>query len=47
VRDWRWARLCGHQYVGSSDETGGGRIAKWQFNDDGSLNLRLIVLRSS
>jgi IS605 OrfB family transposase len=43
VRDWRWARLCGHQYVGSSDETGGGRIAKWQFNEDGSLTLRLSL----
>jgi len=47
LRDWRWSRLCGHQYVGSSDENGGGRIAKWAFADDGSLTLRLSLSPAS
>jgi IS605 OrfB family transposase len=47
LRDWRWSRLCGHQYVGSSDENGGGRIAKWAFADDGSLILRLSLSPAS
>jgi IS605 OrfB family transposase len=47
LRDWRWSRLCGHQYVGSSDESGGGRIAKWAFADDGSLTLRLSLSPAS
>ena len=47
LRDWRWARLCGHQYVGSSDETGGGRMAKWTFADDDTLTLRLTLSPAS